>query len=46
MLERFEPLLQQGRGNPRHAPANVVETGAAGQQLANDQQGPALRQYL
>src|SRR4026208_899699 len=44
VLERLEPLLQQCTGEPRHAATDLIEPPRSGKELADDQQGPALRQ--
>jgi hypothetical protein len=45
-LQLSQPFAQQRGGHPRHPALQFVEAGAAHQQLAQDQQGPALGQDL
>ena len=46
VLQRAQPLGEEGGRHPRHPAPELVELGAAAEQLANDQGGPALAQHL
>ena len=43
-LEILQPLRQQGGRHARHATAQLIETGRAGDELAKDDQSPPARQ--
>ena len=46
LLELAQPLREQRRRHARHAAADVVEAGAAAEQLAHDERRPALAEDL
>ena len=46
VLQRAQPLGEEGGGHPRHPAPELVELGAAAEQLANHQGRPAFAQHL